>query len=273
VVAAFVLCAVIASAAVEVGRPALHNKLLARRMALGDSAVAAATEKLESLRVAAAERSHSLADKFAADLDAHVAAKDAAADEAEAEESADSEEAAASAGAADSSGALSFEALAALEFAIRPPAAAAPAPARSLASAKTQWGSCLVNSDKAAGTTALTDVSFKAAPPMRTDSFLVNIDGNYKGPDVQSGSMTVQIQRKEKAGPVLVYRHSVRLSDVLGHATSYPFKTGDPFTTAIYVPSSAFDMMAKEGDHTLTAVFTNQDKQPFACARLDFSLA
>jgi len=276
------LCLALASA-VEVGRPlALHNKLLSRKIALGESVAASVgAEKLERLRVAAAERSESLADKFAEDLEAHVAAKDAAEEDAEVDEEADegadeeaeeeSEEA--SEEGAESEGALSFESLAALEFVSKKAANDGTGRAKALVSAKTKWGTCLVNSDKTAGVTTLSDVSFKSAPPMRESSFLVNVDGTYKGPGVTAGSMTVQIMRNDKAGPALVYRHSVRLSDVLGHATSYPFKTGDPFTTAIYIPSNAFSLMAKEGDHTLTAVFTNQDKQPFACARLDFNLA
>jgi len=271
----FCVVLVIAASAVEIGRPALHNKLNARKVQLGESAAAQVqAEQLAHLRVAAAERETSLADKFALDLEAHVAAKEAAVVETESDE----EEAEAEAGAVDSNTNANvhamMEALAALEY--KQPKSKLivnGAKPKALITKKTKWSSCLANSDKSVGVTTLKAVGFKSAPPLRDQSFVVNIDGDYKGPNVEYGSVTLQIAREEKEGTVLVYRHSIVLSDVLQHAADKPFRAGDPFTTSMYVPSDAFNLMAKEGDHVLTVVFTNQDKQPFGCAKLEFNLA
>ncbi len=65
------LCLLALANAVEIGRPLvsrnkLDHRLIARRSRLGESlAGAAEMEKLEHLRVAAAERETSLADQFA----------------------------------------------------------------------------------------------------------------------------------------------------------------------------------------------------------------
>jgi len=52
-----------------------------------------------------------------------------------------------------------------------------------------------------------------------------------------------------------------------------PFTSKDPLSATMYVPESAFNMYAPSGQYTLSVVFTNQDKQPFACTKVDFSLA
>jgi len=274
---------VVAASAIEIGRPALHNKLNKRKAMLGESVAASVqAEQLAHLRVAAAERESSLADKVAADLEEHVAAKEAEkasmiVDSAD-EETAAETEAESGAGAADTAATANanahamMEALAALEYKL-PKRLLAPkgSKAKVLVTKKTKWSSCLANADKAVGVTTLKAVGFKSAPPLRDQSFVVNIDGDYKGPNVEYGSVTLQIAREEKDELYLVYRHSIVLSDVLHHA--FPFRAGDPFTTSMYVPSDAFNLMAKEGDHVLTVVFTNQAKQPFACAKLEFNLA
>jgi len=240
---------------------------------------------LEQLRVAASERDQSLADKFAADLEAHVAAQDAAEDstetdtetdaaietEIETEDEAQSEAKAdaAAAGAADADHRLVFEALQALEYRS---ASVTSGAKHTLRSEKTRWSSCLSNSDRAAGVTTLSAVAFKAAPPLRDQAFVVNIDGLYKGPDVTYGSVTLQIARSNAVGgPELVYRHSIVLSDVVMPDPPGPFRSG-PLSTTMYVPNSAFNLMAKEGDYALSVTFTNQYKEPFACAKLEFRL-
>jgi len=257
--------------AVEVGRPALHNKLLHRKATLGESAASAAvTARIEELRVAAAEREHSLADKFAADLEAHVAAKEAAGAESETEADAETEaetETEAEADA-DSDHRLVLESLAALEY--QNAGVLESGKKKTLRTAKSGWSSCLMNSDKTAGTTTLKAVAFKAAPPLRDQAFVVNIDGQYTGPDVTYGSATLQIARADKkSGPELVYRHSIVMSDVL--VPNDPFRAG-PLSATMYVPHSAFNLMAKEGDYSVSVTFTNQFKEPFACAKLDFKL-
>jgi len=263
--------AVVAASAVEIGRPALHNKLNARKMQLGESvATQVQAEQLAHLRVVAEERETSLADKFAADLEAHVTAKEAAT------ESGADELFGVSMGAADTNAAVHsmMESLTALEYKLpKSKLIVNGANPKALNSKKTKWSSCLANDNKAVGVTTLKTVAFRSAPPLRDQSFVVNIDGQYKGPNVEYGSVTLQIAREEKEGLVLVYRHSIVLSDVLQHAFGKPFRAGDPFTASMYVPSDAFNLMAKEGDHVLTVVFTNQDKKPFACAELNFNLA
>jgi len=256
------LCAVSACAALSVSSPDAR---------FAEADVQVESSELARLRVAAAERATSLADRIAEDMEAEMAAREEAAAEDEAEvDTADAAEVDADADA-DTDAALSFEALSALEFVSRDGTGSTRA--KTLIGSATKWSSCQTDADKATGATALSAVSFQTLPPMRTSSFLVNVDGKYTGPDVSAGSVTVQIARNERAGPVLVYRHSVRLEDVLGHHPTLPFRASDPFTTALYIPSTAFSIMAKEGPHTLTAVFTNQDKRPFACARIDFTLA
>jgi len=223
-------------------------------------------------------------------LEAHVSAQDAAEDstetetetetetdaaieteieteaeaQSEAKAEADAAAAAAGAGAADADHRLVFEALQALEYRS---ATVTTGAKHTLRSEKTRWSSCLSNSDRAAGVTTLSAVAFKAAPPLRDQAFVVNIDGLYKGPDVTYGSVTLQIARSDE----LVYRHSIVLSDVVMPDPPGPFRSG-PLSTTMYVPNSAFNLMAKEGDYALSVTFTNQFKEPFACAKLEFRL-
>jgi len=143
----------------------------------------------------------------------------------------------------------------------------------------TKWTNCQVagaKDAKGAGQTTLQSVVVKAAPPMREQSFVIEIDGTYSGPDVTYGSVTMQIARvssnepQAEELPELVYRHSVVLSDVLMYN---PFTAQNPLSATMFVPESAFNRYAPAGEYTVSVVFTNQDKQPFACAKADFSLA
>jgi len=140
---------------------------------------------------------------------------------------------------------------------------------KTLKTEQTRWASCLANSNPLTGVTTLSAVAFKSAPPLRDQSFVVNIDGTYKGPEVTYGSATLQLARTEKAGPVLVYRHSIVLSDVF--PATEPLVSG-PLSATMYIPQSAFNLMAKEGPYVLTVTFTNQYKEPFGCAQLNFKL-
>jgi len=333
--------AVATAVAIDIGRPKmLHNKLAARKATLGDSGSAAqaheATEQIEHLRVAAAERETSLADQFAMDLDAHVAAKEAAvaggqtdatveaesvvstdtsgaveaevvtgsdaeiviemadgastATETEAEEEAETEAEESSESESESEGegegGLAVELLQDLEF---QQTAATSGTKRTFATEKIKWSNCAYTSNakaapaaakakpakktkkvKAAkvannGQTRLTSVTLKPASLLRDQSFVVEIEGVYTGPDVTYGSVTLQIAR----GETLAYRHSLLLSDVI---TFNPLRSGAALSTTLYVPEAAFNMYAPHGDYVLTVVFTNQDKLPFACARVDFKL-
>jgi len=294
--------AVATAVAIDVGRPRLHNKLSAHKATLGDSAEAQAqAERLDHLRVAAAERETSLADQFAADLDAHVAAKDAAAAlvEAAADISADTfadassvveAEAVTTVGAdsemifamdnqakedtpaeaeagstTEAENGLTVELLQSLEF---QQTAATSGPKHTFAAEKTKWAACSYAS-KGNAQARLTNVAIRSPQPIRDQSFIIAIDGTYKGPDVTYGSVTLQIALVRGSSMELTYRHSLLLSDVL---TFNPFRSGDPLSASVYVPASAFNMYAPAGDYVLTVVFTNQDKLPFACARVDFKL-
>lgn len=258
----------------------------------------------------------SLADQFATDLEAHVVAKDAlkaaakqdveatagldvaaavevgAEADTEAEAEADTEAevdidvaqaadaVAEEAGAVDAG--LSFEALQELEFSNpkkNAPKAKAGVKPSTLQADGTKWANCLAapaKGAKGAGQTKLTSVVLRAAPPMREQSFVVEIDGTYAGADVTYGSVTLQIARvattepQAKGLPELVYRHSVVLKDVLMYN---PFTAKNPLSATMYVPESAFNAYAPAGDYTMSVVFTNQDKQPFACTKVDFKLA
>jgi len=304
---------------IDIGRPKLHNKLAHRRAQLGDAAVAAVgsatreeIEQLEHLRVAAAERTESLADRFALDLAAHVTteaaavttaaegealeadivASDEAAEEGEAEAEADAETEAAGAAEADSG--LSIETLQELEFskstvyAPRKNALKSGVKAGTLKAGDIKWSNCQVagkqakgkakgKKAKAAGAqSTLNSVVLRAAPPIRDQSLVVEIDGKYTGPDVTYGSATLQIARvsstepQAKDLPDLVYRHSIVLKDVL---MANPFTARDPLSITMYVPESVFNMYAPSGEYTMSVVLTNQDKQPFACTKIDFALA
>jgi hypothetical protein len=305
--AAVVVCV----AGVEIGRPnptKLHNKLAHRRSRLGEgqavgSATKAEIEALEHLRVAAAERSESLADRFAIDLEAHVAeavtvesgdaveAELASEDEAQVAvaEEATEEAVAETETEAEAETGLSIETLQELEFtksSVFAPRKALLKSGAKPATLKTdgiRWSNCQVagkaKSKKAKAAPAqskLSNVVLRAAPPMRDQSFIVEIDGTYAGPDVTYGSVTLQIARVSSAEPQakdipqLVYRHSVVLKDVL---MANPFTAKDPLSATMFVPESAFNMYAPSGQYSLSVVFTNQDKQPFACTKIDFALA
>jgi len=315
-VAVAVLAVASVVSGVEIGRPnptKLHNKLAHRRSQLGEAQVVglaskAEIEQLEQLRVAAAERSESLADRFAMDLAAHVAAASAEKVEAEAVagmtqgeaveaelasegEVADEEQTEVvveAAAEAEADAGLSLETLQELEytkssvFAPRKQLKSSAKPV-TLDTNTIKWSNCQVagkaKSKKAKAAPAqskLTNVVLRAAPPMRDQSFVVEIDGTYAGPDVTYGSVTMQIARvsssepQAKDMPELVYRHSVVLKDVV---LVNPFTSKDPLSATMYVPESAFNMYAPSGQYTLSVVFTNQDKQPFACTKVDFSLA
>jgi len=273
----------------------------------------AEVEALERLRVAAAEREGgSLADQFASDLEAHVTAKAAAkaAEKIEAEavagmdveaDASDSQIVRAdtetetdidiaqaaevvaeesSESSADSG--LHIESLQELEYSKSTRNANAKAvnnKKSTLKSGEVKWSNCQSVPSKAVkgvGQTKLSAVTLRAAPPMRDQSFVVEIDGTYTGPDVTYGSVTLQIARVRSSEPQaadlpeLVYRHSVVLHDVL---QANPFTAKDALSATMYVPASAFSEYAPSGDYTLSVVFTNQEKQPFACTKLDFQLA
>jgi len=329
---------------------------------LGESmAGAAMQEQLETLTVAAAERETSLADQFAMDLAAHVAAKSAEKSEAEAVAGMEAEvdtnsgatvqaelasesiestdidvaQAAEDASVADSNAnnGLNIEQLQELEYqqssvnaasadaetetdaeaekdknkskskSTKSKAAAGkkvPKAKKAAAKAKavkkvpavkksnvakkvattlnqsaTKWYNCQFSSSPAAGVSTLKAVAFRAAPPLRDQAFVVEVDGTYKGPDVTYGSVTLQIARvkssepQAKDMPELVYRHSVVLSDIVAFN---PFKQTDPLSATMYVPEAAFNMFAPAGEYTATVTFTNQDKLPFGCAKVDFKL-
>lgn len=141
----------------------------------------------------------------------------------------------------------------------------------------TKWSSCLAANAK--GQTTLSAVAFKAAPPLREQSYVIEIDGSYKGADVTYGSVTMQIVRV-KPHPAeaavaatydeVVYEHSVVLSDVLMYN---PFTAANPLSATMYIPEAAFSRMAPAGDYALTVQFTNQDKEQFACTKVEFKLA
>jgi len=147
--------------------------------------------------------------------------------------------------------------------------------ATTLNQSATKWYNCQFSSSPAAGVSTLKAVAFRAAPPLRDQAFVVEVDGTYKGPDVTYGSVTLQIARvkssepQAKDMPELVYRHSVVLSDVVAFN---PFKQSDPLSATMYVPEAAFNMFAPAGDYVATVTFTNQDKLPFGCAKVDFKL-
>jgi len=202
--------------------------------------------------------------------------------ETEAEESSESE----SESEGEGEGGLAVELLQDLEF---QQTAATSGTKRTFATEKIKWSNCAYTSNakaapaaakakpakktkkvKAAkvannGQTRLTSVTLKPASLLRDQSFVVEIEGVYTGPDVTYGSVTLQIAR----GETLAYRHSLLLSDVI---TFNPLRSGAALSTTLYVPEAAFNMYAPHGDYVLTVVFTNQDKLPFACARVDFKL-
>jgi len=258
--------------------------------------------------VAAAEREHSLADKFAMDLAAHVAANE----EAEAtagmdnvDEAVDSETATevetentgegltdelAIESAGSSEGELSMESLQSLEFFESHERSASAKPKTLLTTKKAMsWSNCqsvtMDNRDKV-GVTTLKNVALRANPPMRTSSFSVELDGQYLGPEITYGSVTIQIARTKtteltlnkktkrtekppKNSPRLIYRHSLVLSDVINYN---PLKHGHPVSATLFIPTEAFNLYAASGDYTLTVVFTGQHKLPFACAAVNFKL-
>jgi len=261
---------VVAAAAIDLGRPPpLQHKMNVRKSQLGGGAVAAAEEQqLERLRVAAAERDTLLADRIDLhmDLSDHAQAQALAEAEAEAETEVRAEaeaqmEAEAAAGAHAE---VSAEALNALEF-VR--AQAASTVMRALKNKN--WQNCAYSTSKSTGATKLTAVSFLSTTPAREESFIVDIDGAYQGPAVTGGSVTLQIARKTGGSYSLVYRHAIRLRDVL---TFLPLRTGKVGAT-MFVPQHAFNLMAPAGDYVLTVVFTNQNRKQFACAKVDFKLA
>jgi len=314
------------SSAIQVSRPAapLNLKLNEARRQLGASVRDKSfVETMEHLSVAAAERETSLADKFAVDLAAHVAAKE------EAEAVAGMEEAASDANAdagesnegdtitselaiesaGESEGELSFESLQSLEFFESHERRGANAKPKTLKTGPTKpvhvsrSGNNIIKKDKAqywsncqsiemsvaakVGMTTFSNIALRANPPVRTASFAIEIDGTYTGPDISYGSVTLQIarvktdeitlnkqtKRTEKPPvnvPHLVYRHSIVLSDVVN---DIPLKSGQHLSTTLYIPTEAFDMYAAAGEYKMTAVFTNQNKLPFACALVDFRLA
>jgi len=310
------------SSAIQVSRPAPLNLKLneARRQLAASVRDQSFVETMEHLSVAAAERDTSLADKFAVDLAAHVAAKEDAEgtvgmEEAETEagesnegDTITSELAIEAAGASESE--LSFESLQSLEFFESHERRGANAKPKTLQTgpAKTtvhvsRSGNNIIKKDKAqywancqsiemsvkskVGITTFANIALRANPPVRTASFAIEIDGTYTGPDVTYGSVTLQIarvktdeltlnkqtKRTEKPpanSPQLVYRHSIVLSDVVNEV---PVKSGQHLSTTLYIPTEAFDMYAAAGEYKMTAVFTNQNKLPFACAMVDFRLA
>jgi len=360
---------IVVVSAIRVARPPpLHLKLSEQRRQLSASVKDKAfIQAYEHLSVAAAERETSLADKFAIDLAAHVAAKSAEKMEAEAVagmttevdansgatvqaeladstvEAVETEQVIVDSGAADSvsNNGLNIETLQELEYqqsstnagsadteteteteaeaesesekdknkkskstkaaaGKKVPKAkgvvgkgkavakgakkAAPKKvnliakkkvATTLNQAATKWYNCQFSSSPAAGISTLKAVAFRAAPPLRDQAFVVEVDGTYKGPDVTYGSVTLQIARVKSAEPQakdmpeLVYRHSVVLSDVIAFN---PFKQSDPLSATMYVPEAAFNMFAPAGEYVATVTFTNQDKLPFGCAKVDFKL-
>jgi len=86
---------------------------------------------------------------------------------------------------------------------------------------------------------------------------------------VTGGAVTLQIAGKKGSSYSLVYRHAIRMRDVL---TFLPLRTGAMGAT-LFVPQHAFNLEAPHGDYVLTVTFTNQLKQQFACAKVDFKLA
>lgn len=313
VLVAIAVFAVAVAEGMDIGRPKLHNKLSHARAKLsGSHAVGSVSraeiEQLEHLRVAAAEREESLADRFAMDLAAHVQTADAAAvkveaetvvtssaaegesveadlateDEGESEAESESEADAEESSSADSG--LSIESLQELEFsksslyAPRKDALKAGVKPVTLQTGGMRWSNCMVAGKKGKGSaqSSLSSVVLRAAPPLRDQSLIVEIDGKYTGPDVTYGSATLQIARvsspepQAKDLPDLVYRHSIVLKDVL---MANPFTSKDALSATMYVPESVFNMYAPSGVYTATITFTNQDKQPFACAKVDFDLA
>jgi len=269
---------VVAAVAMDIGRPPLlQHKMNARKSQLGVGAVAAAEEEqLDRLRVAAAERETHLADRIDLHMDlsdhaqvqaqtevlaqAEAEAKTEVAAEAEAEVEAEVDAEAAAGAQAE----VSMEALNALEF-VR--AQAASTVMRALKNKN--WQNCAYSTSKSAGATKLTAVSFLSTTPAREESFIVDIDGAYQGPAVTGGSVTLQIAQETGDSYALVYRHAIRLRDVL---TFLPLHTGKVGAT-MFVPQHAFNLMAPAGDYVLTVVFTNQNRKQFACAKVDFKLA
>ena len=161
--------------------------------------------------------------------------------------------------------------------AAKPAAAAAPAaPKVTTLADGTKWSSCLAAPKAGAGAATLTAVALKAAPPMRETSFAVEIDGTYAGPDVTYGSVTMQISRVSSGEPQavdlpeVVYSHSVVLKDVLMYN---PFTAANPLSATMFVPEAAFGRFTPSGEYSMSVEFTNQDKQAFACAKIDFRLA
>jgi len=303
-----VVCLAVVNA-VDIGRPLMARNKLDSRMSAHRSRIetargAAEMEKLEHLRVAAAERETSLADQFAEALTAHEAVKAAAKVEAEAVAGMDSEaetesavtaelaesneamesidvaQAAENVAATESSQTLSIEMLQELEYQKSTKFAPKPSAAKSkpstLQTDKMMWSNCGVATSKAAGASTFKYVTLRTAPPIRDMSMVVELDGAYKGPDVTYGSVTLQIKRlsstetQAKDMPELAYRHSIVLSDVLAFN---PFRATDPLSMTMYIPESAFNMYAPAGQYVLTVVLTNQNKEQFGCARIDFQLA
>jgi len=304
--AGVVLCSLLLSVnGVDIGRPTpLRNKLQVHRARLGESVVGAAeNEKLEHLRVAAAEREgDSLADRFAMDLATHVAAKAAEKVEAEAVagmetdsesgatvtadlasdsdieamQSIDVVQAAENVANSVQAGGLSIETLQELEYQRSSVNAKKSGKRVKLQTEKMMWSNCQYSSSKSVGVSTLKYVTLRSMPPIRDQSLVIEIDGSYKGPDVTYGSVTLQIARlssqetQAKDMPELVYRHSIVLSDMV---SANPFRAADPLSLTMYVPTSAFNMYAPAGEYVLTVVLTNQDKQPFGCAKIEFQLA
>jgi hypothetical protein len=257
----------------------------------------------------------SLADQFATDLEAHVAAKAAAKAAAKSEAEAvagmdveveaaageavtadivdtaetviDADVAQAAEGVAEEAAeqeqasGLSIEALQELEYSKSTRNANAKAVGgkkSTLRTDKQKWENCLAapaKGTKGAGQSKLSAVTMRAAPPLRDQAFVVEIDGTYQGPDVTYGSVTLQIARVSSTEPQavdlpeLVYRHSIVLKDVL---QANPFTAKDALSATMYVPNAAFNEFAPSGEYVLTVVFTNQDKAPFACTKVNFSL-
>jgi hypothetical protein len=297
---ALLLGIIAAASAIAVSRPApLNLKLSEQRRQLGASVKDKSfLEQFAHLEVAAAERETSLADKFAVDLAAHVAAKEegeatAGMKDAQTETESEGEtitDELAIESEGSSEGELSFESLQSLEFfATHERAPNAKPKTLATKDRAMSWSNCQsVTMDQRAkvGVTTFANVQLRATPPVRDSSFAIEIDGTYTGPDVTYGSVTLQIARVKtseltfhkgtkrtvkppKNTPELIYRHSIVLSDVLNFN---PLKSGNAVATTVYIPTEAFDMYATAGEYKLTAVFTNQNKLPFACAAVDFKL-
>jgi len=300
--AILLICVVATVSAIAVSRPApLNLKANEHRRQLVNSVKDPAfIEQYEHLSVAAAERETSLADKFAVDLAAHVAAKqDAEATSGMTEEETDASNEADSIvveSEGSSEGELSFESLQSLEFFATHERSKTAKPKTLITKPVTDraqyWSNCQsvsMSEGSKVGMTTFGNIALKANPPVRGSSFAIEIDGTYTGPDVTYGSVTLQIARVKtteltlnkktkrtvkppKNTPELVYRHSLVLSDVLNENDGR-LRSGNAVSTTLYIPTEAFDMYATSGEYKMTAVFTNQNKLPFACAMVDFRLA